>query len=118
MADPSQYFVHPDTGEVGTVSADESALALERGFKPATEQQIKQYDARVEAAASPIASTLKSAALGAAELVAPTSIARTIMDVGAQPEALVSGLAERFPRDSVRRRLLLSCAVPRLSRQV
>lgn len=49
MADPSQYLVHPETGEVVTVLPDKVATAKQRGFTPANEQQIKQYDAEVAA---------------------------------------------------------------------
>ncbi len=101
MADPSQYLVNPDTREVVEVSPDWVERAKERAYKPATEQQIKEFVARDEAAKSPVRSTLRSAALGAAELIAPTSLARSVMAVGAQPEALTSAIAERVLPESL-----------------
>lgn len=87
MANPSQYLVHPDTGEVGIVPTDQVSLAKERGFTPASGQQIKDYDARKEAEASPVLSTLKSAALGMAPLFSSpllaAELARTALGVGA-----------------------------------
>ena len=91
-----EYLVSPESGRTVIIPTENAAAAKADGFVPASEQQIAEFNARVEAKRSPVASTLKTAALGAAELLAPTSITRTIMDVGAQPEALVSGLAERF----------------------
>ncbi len=103
MADASQYLVHPDTGEVGVVPADQVDLAKQRQFTQATEDQIRFYDAKAAAAESPVLSTLKSAALGAAELVAPTSIARSVLGVGAQPESVTSFLAEKILPESMAR---------------
>jgi hypothetical protein len=94
MADPSQYFVHPDTGEVGIVPTEEVALARERGFSPASDTQIKQYDARKEVDASPISSALKSIGEQALELIAPTGVLR-----GA---ALMGGLRAKEEADIAR----------------
>ena len=102
MADTNdEYLVSPESGRTVIIPAENAAAAKADGFTPASEQQIAEFKARSEAKRSPVASTLKSAALTAAELVAPTSIARTIMDVGAQPEALTATLAERFLPESV-----------------
>lgn len=76
MADPSQYLVHPDTGEVGVVPVEQVSLAKERGFTPASGEQIKQYDARKEVEAAPITSAIKSIGEQALEAITPTGILR------------------------------------------
>lgn len=45
MPDGSQYFVHPETGDIGSIPKSKIEDALRIGFRPATEEQIKQYDA-------------------------------------------------------------------------
>lgn len=54
MADGSQYFVHPETGQVGSIPEDKVEDALRIGFRPATDEQVKQYDAVKAAKAEPL----------------------------------------------------------------
>jgi hypothetical protein len=44
MAEPSQYFVDPDSGKVRIVKPEMVDEAIARNLTPATEEQIKQYD--------------------------------------------------------------------------
>lgn len=76
MADPSQYLVHPDTGETVVVDPEWVERAKAKQFTPASEQQIKAYDARVAVAEAPITSAIKSIGEQALEAIAPTSLLR------------------------------------------
>lgn len=97
MADPTQYLVHPDTGAVGVVPADQIEKARARGFRPADADEIAKYDR--EAAAyrqveeSPVTERVKTAASalgrGAAFLLDVPALAATV------PEAL-AGAAEKI----------------------
>lgn len=53
MADANQYFIKP-SGEVGIVKPDLVEEALARGLTPATEEQIKQYEAVKASKAEPL----------------------------------------------------------------
>jgi hypothetical protein len=96
MADPSQYLVHPDTGETVVVDPEWVDRAKAKDFTPASEQQIKAYDARVAVAESPVSSALKSVAEQGAEALAPTSLLRGATFLPTQAE-LTSMLAGYLP---------------------
>lgn len=106
MANPSQYVVDPNTGETlvvaeGETDAGKVATYLERaqkqGFRPATQEQIAQYDkeraAYRQVAESPVTERVKTAASalgrGAAFLLDVPALAATV------PEAL-AGAAEKI----------------------
>jgi len=101
MADPSQYLINPDTQEVVEVAPEWVERAKQRAYTPASEQQIKEFVAKDEAARSPIVSGIKSIAEQALEYRAPTSLVRGILGVAAEPEGVTSYLAKTFLPESV-----------------
>lgn len=54
MADRSQYLVDPETGKAAVVEPEDVQLAVESGYKPATDEQAARLDARLAAEADPL----------------------------------------------------------------
>lgn len=94
MPDESQYFVHPETGDVGTIPEANVEDAIRAGFRLASAEQVRRYDLRKASERDPLGAAKAAAqALGegvvglagipaaamtvfpsAAELLAPTGL--------------------------------------------
>jgi hypothetical protein len=96
-----EYLVSPETGKTVLIPAENAAAAKADGFLPASDQQIRSFQADVEAIKSPVLSTLKTGAIVAGELAAaPVSIARTMLGLG-EEEFAKRAEGDRMQRETM-----------------
>lgn len=74
MADRSQYLVDPETGKAAIVEPEDVQLAVESGYKPASDEQAARLDARLAAEADPLGG-VKAFAEKAVSALPPVALA-------------------------------------------
>lgn len=80
MPDESQYFIHPETGDVGTIPEANVEDAIRAGFRPASAEQVRQYDLKKASERDPLGAAKAAAqALGEGVVGGTVGIGTTMM---------------------------------------